>query len=110
MNILFAVKDDEIFLIEVNPRAYRTVPFFSKPIGHPLGKYTTWLMLEKKLTDIRFSYEILKSVSAKETVFPFISFSGADTELGPEMESTGEVMGTLRKLGRSLHESPSCCL
>ena len=46
MNILFAVKDDEIFLIEVNPRAYRTVPFFSKPIGHPLGKYTTWLMLE----------------------------------------------------------------
>ena len=46
MNILFAVKDDEIFLIEVNPFAYRTVPFFSKPIGHPLGKYTTWLMLE----------------------------------------------------------------
>ncbi len=54
MNIQFAVKDDEIFLIEVNPRAYRTVPFVSKPIGHPLGKYTTWLMLGQKMSDIGF--------------------------------------------------------
>ena len=93
MNIQFAVKDDEIFLIEVNPRASRTVPFVSKPIGHPLGKYTTCLMLGQKLSDIGFSYKTPESVSVKETVFPFISFSGADTELGPEMKSTGEVMG-----------------
>ena len=93
MNIQFAVKDDEIFLIEVNPRASRTVPFVSKSIGHPLAKYATWLMLGQKLSDIGFSYETPESVSVKETVFPFISFSGADTELGPEMKSTGEVMG-----------------
>ncbi len=101
MNIQFAVKDDEIFLIEVNPRASRTVPFVSKSVGHPLAKYATWLMLGQKLSDIGFSYKTLESVSVKETVFPFISFSGADTELGPEMKSTGEVMGR----GENLEEA-----
>jgi len=101
MNIQFAVKDDEIFLIEVNPRASRTVPFVSKSIGHPLAKYATWLMLGQKLSDIGFSYKTPESVSVKETVFPFISFSGADTELGPEMKSTGEVMGR----GENLEEA-----
>jgi carbamoyl-phosphate synthase large subunit len=101
MNIQFAVKDDEIFLIEVNPRASRTVPFVSKAIGHPLAKYATWLMLGLKLSEIGFSYEAPKTVSVKETVFPFVSFSGADTELGPEMKSTGEVMGR----GNSLEEA-----
>ena len=93
MNIQFAVKDDEIFLIEVNPRASRTIPFVSKSIGHPLVKYATWLMLGQKLSEIGFSFEMPETVSVKETVFPFVSFSGADTELGPEMKSTGEVMG-----------------
>jgi len=101
MNIQFAVKDDEIFLIEVNPRASRTVPFVSKSVGHPLAKYATWLMLGQKLSDIGFSYKTPESVSVKETVFPFISFSGADTELGPEMKSTGEVMGR----GENLEEA-----
>jgi len=98
MNIQFAVKDDEIFLIEVNPRASRTIPFVSKCIGHPLAKYATWLMLVQKLIDIEFSHEPPESVSVKETVFPFISFFGADTELGPEMKSTSEVMGRGEKL------------
>jgi carbamoyl-phosphate synthase large subunit len=101
MNIQFAVKGDEIFLIEVNPRASRTVPFVSKAIGHPLAKYATWLMLGLNLSEIGFSYEAPQTVSVKETVFPFVSFSGADTELGPEMKSTGEVMGR----GKSLEEA-----
>ncbi|MBT4184192.1 MAG: hypothetical protein HOE10_02950, partial [Deltaproteobacteria bacterium] len=105
MNILFAVKDDEIFLIEVNPRASRTVPFVSKSIGHPLAKYATWLMLGQKLSDIGFSYKTPESVSVKETVFPFISFSGADTELGPEMKSTGEVMGFDKDFGMAFAKS-----
>ncbi|MBC8257940.1 MAG: carbamoyl-phosphate synthase large subunit [SAR324 cluster bacterium] len=101
MNIQFAVKDDKIFLIEVNPRASRTVPFVSKAIGHPLAKYATWLMLGQKLKGIGFSYEVPETISVKETVFPFVSFSEADTELGPEMKSTGEVMGR----GNSLEEA-----
>ena len=101
MNIQFAVKDDEIFLIEVNPRSSRTVPFVSKAIGHPLAKYATWLMLGLNLSEIGFSYEVPETVSVKETVFPFVSFAGADTELGPEMKSTGEVMGR----GKNLEEA-----
>jgi len=101
MNIQFAVKDHEIFVIEVNPRASRTIPFVSKSIGHPLVKYATRLMLGQKLTEIGFSYEMPKTVSVKETVFPFVSFTGSDTELGPEMKSTGEVMGR----GENLEEA-----
>ena len=93
INIQFAVQDDEIFLIEVNPRASRTIPFVSKSISHPLAKYATWLMLGEQLSEIGFIYQTPNTVSVKETVFPFVSFSGADTELGPEMKSTGEVMG-----------------
>jgi carbamoyl-phosphate synthase large subunit len=105
MNIQFAVKGDEIFLIEVNPRASRTVPFVSKAIGHPLAKYATWLMLGLNLSEISFSYETPQTVSVKETVFPFVSFSGADTELGPEMKSTGEVMGISNTLGESFRRA-----
>jgi len=101
MNIQFAVKDDEIFLIEVNPRASRTIPFVSKSIGYPLVKYATLLMLGQKISEIGFSFEMPRTVSVKETVFPFVSFSGADTELGPEMKSTGEVMGR----GENLEEA-----
>lgn len=93
MNIQFAVKDGEIYIIEVNPRASRTVPFVSKAIGRPLAKYATYLMLGESLESLNFSYQAPDTFSVKETVFPFAKFAGADTELGPEMKSTGEVMG-----------------
>ncbi|MEC7423277.1 MAG: carbamoyl-phosphate synthase large subunit, partial [SAR324 cluster bacterium] len=93
MNIQFAVRDSEIFIIEANPRASRTVPFVSKSIGHPLAKYATRLMLGEKLSDLNYNYQPPDFFSIKETVFPFLKFAGTDTELGPEMKSTGEVMG-----------------
>ena len=93
MNVQFAVKDSEIYVIEVNPRASRTVPFVSKSIGHSIAKYATRLMLGESLKDLNFIYTAPTSFSVKETVFPFIRFAGADSELGPEMKSTGEVMG-----------------
>ncbi|HJM07926.1 MAG TPA: carbamoyl-phosphate synthase large subunit [SAR324 cluster bacterium] len=93
MNIQFAVRGTEIFIIEANPRASRTVPFVSKSIGHPLAKYATRLMLGEKLSDLNYKYQPPDFFSIKETVFPFLRFAGSDTELGPEMKSTGEVMG-----------------
>ena len=93
MNIQFAVRDSEIFIIEANPRASRTVPFVSKSIGHTLAKYATRLMLGEKLSDLNYKYQPPDFFSIKETVFPFLKFAGTDTELGPEMKSTGEVMG-----------------
>ena len=93
LNIQFAIRDSEIFVIEANPRASRTVPFVSKSIGHPLAKYATRLMLGEKLSDLNYKYQPPDFFSIKETVFPFLKFSGTDTELGPEMKSTGEVMG-----------------
>ena len=93
MNVQFAVRDSEIFIIEANPRASRTVPFVSKSIGHPLAKYATRLMLGEKLSDLNYKYQPPDFFSIKETVFPFLKFAGTDTELGPEMKSTGEVMG-----------------
>ena len=98
-NIQFAVKDNEVFLIEVNPRASRTVPFVSKSIGVPLAKLGTKIMIGKKLKELGFSKEIKpKHYSVKESVFPFIKFVKVDTILGPEMKSTGEVMGIDPKL------------
>ena len=94
MNIQFAVKDDEVFLIEVNPRASRTVPFVSKATGRPLAKIAARLMAGKTLAELKVSGDIIpKYVSVKEAVFPFVKFPGVDTLLGPEMKSTGEVMG-----------------
>jgi carbamoyl-phosphate synthase large subunit len=93
MNVQFAVKEDEVYVIEVNPRASRTVPFVSKSINHPLAKYATRLMLGGTLEGLDYRYEPPSLFSVKETVFPFARFSGSDTELGPEMKSTGEVMG-----------------
>ena len=93
MNVQFAVKDAQVYVIEVNPRASRTVPFVSKTIGQPLAKYATRLMLGDSLESLNFSYVPPKTVAVKETVFPFAKFAGADLELGPEMKSTGEVMG-----------------
>lgn len=94
MNIQFAIKDDTVYLIEVNPRASRTVPFVSKAIGKPLARIATKLMLGKTLKELNFTKEIIpKHISVKEAVFPFLKFPGVDTILGPEMRSTGEVMG-----------------
>ncbi|QKI88982.1 carbamoyl-phosphate synthase large subunit [Thiomicrorhabdus xiamenensis] len=94
MNTQFAVKGDDIYVLEVNPRASRTVPFVSKAIGHPLAKIAARCMVGQKLQDQNFTTEVKPSnYSVKEAVFPFIKFLGVDPILGPEMKSTGEVMG-----------------
>lgn len=94
MNIQFAVQQDAVFIIEVNPRASRTVPFVSKAIGVPLAKIASRVMAGKTLEELDFTEEVIPShVAVKEAVFPFIKFPGVDTLLGPEMKSTGEVMG-----------------
>lgn len=94
MNIQFAVKDDIIYLLEVNPRASRTVPFVSKATNRPLAKLAARVMAGKSLEDLKIGGEIVPSyISVKEAVFPFVKFPGVDTLLGPEMKSTGEVMG-----------------
>jgi len=94
MNAQFAVQRENVFVLEVNPRASRTVPFVSKAIGVPLAKMAARIMVGKKLKELGLIHEILpKHVSVKEAVFPFNKFPGVDTLLGPEMKSTGEVMG-----------------
>jgi len=94
MNVQFAVKGRDVWVLEVNPRASRTIPFISKAIGHPLAKLAAKVMTGKKLTELGFTKEIWpKYFSVKESVFPFSKFPGQDILLGPEMRSTGEVMG-----------------
>ncbi len=94
INLQFAVKDWEVYIIEVNPRASRTVPFVSKATGVPLAKLATKIMIGKTLDELGFTKEIIpKHICVKESVFPFLKFPGVDTILGPEMKSTGEVMG-----------------
>lgn len=95
MNCQYAITaSGEVFLLEANPRASRTVPFVSKAIGHPLAKYAALVMSGKSLQDLNFTKEVIpKHVSVKEAVLPFEKFQGADVILGPEMRSTGEVMG-----------------
>ncbi len=102
MNIQFAVKDDVIFLLEVNPRASRTAPFVSKATGRPLAKIAARLMSGKTLAELGIHGDIIpKHVSVKESVFPFAKFPGVDTLLGPEMKSTGEVMGIDMEFGKA---------
>jgi carbamoyl-phosphate synthase large subunit len=94
MNIQYAVKDNEVYILEVNPRASRTVPFVSKAIGVPLAKLAALAMVGRKLSDLGFTTEIIpRHFSVKEAVFPFKRFPGIDIVLSPEMKSTGEVMG-----------------
>jgi carbamoyl-phosphate synthase large subunit len=94
INVQFAVKNRDVYVLEVNPRASRTVPFVSKAIGVPLAKIGTKVMAGKSLEELGFTEEIVpKHICVKESVFPFIKFPGVDTILGPEMKSTGEVMG-----------------
>jgi len=106
MNIQYAVKDDVIYVLEVNPRASRTVPFVSKATGIPLAKLATKVILGKTLKELGFTSEVFPShVSVKEAVFPFSRFPGVDTLLGPEMKSTGEVMGIDRSFGVAFAKS-----
>ena len=94
MNIQFAVQGDDVYILEVNPRASRTVPFVSKAIGVPLAKLAALVMAGAKLEELGFTKEFVpKHFSVKEAVFPFTRFPGVDVVLSPEMKSTGEVMG-----------------
>ena len=102
MNIQFAIQNEDVFVLEVNPRASRTVPYVSKAIGRPLAKVAASCMAGKTLAQIGATSEIVPPYySVKEAVFPFIKFPGVDTILGPEMRSTGEVMG----VGKSFSEA-----
>jgi carbamoyl-phosphate synthase large subunit len=93
MNVQFAVKDNEVYLIEVNPRASRTVPFVAKAVGTPLAKIAARVMAGEALSGLGEVRRITNYVAVKESVFPFARFPGTDPVLGPEMKSTGEVMG-----------------
>ena len=102
MNVQFAVKDEEVYVLEVNPRASRTSPFVSKAIGVPLAKLAAKIMSGRTLADLGFTEEVIpKHFCVKEAVFPFIKFPGIDITLGPEMRSTGEVMGLDSDFGRA---------
>lgn len=94
INIQYCIKAGELYIIEANPRASRTVPFVAKAIGHPIATYASLLMSGKRLADLNFTQEpVIDHVAVKEVVLPFSKFPGADMLLGPEMRSTGEVMG-----------------
>jgi carbamoyl-phosphate synthase large subunit len=106
MNVQFAVKKDEIYILEVNPRASRTIPFVSKATGVPLAKIAAKVMAGKTLRELGITEEKeIKHVAVKEAVFPFDKFPGVDTILGPEMKSTGEVMGIDEDFGRAFWKS-----
>jgi carbamoyl-phosphate synthase large subunit len=102
MNVQFAVKKDEIYILEVNPRASRTIPFVSKATGVPLAKIAAKVMAGRTLKELGVTAQKeMKHVAVKEAVFPFDKFPGVDTILGPEMKSTGEVMGVDEDFGRA---------
>jgi carbamoyl-phosphate synthase large subunit len=106
MNIQWAIKGNELFILEVNPRASRTVPYVSKSIGVPLAKLASKVMVGLKLKDLGFTEEIFPEYyTVKEAVFPFVKFSGTDLILGPEMKSTGEVMGIDTDFGMAFYKS-----
>tara|TARA_R110001606_G_scaffold361754_7_gene515191 strand:+ start:88392 stop:91610 length:3219 start_codon:yes stop_codon:yes gene_type:complete len=106
MNTQFAVQGDKIFILEVNPRASRTVPYVSKAIGVPLAKVAARCMAGRSLVEQGVTKEVIpKYFSVKEAVFPFIKFQGVDPILGPEMKSTGEVMGVGRTFGEAFAKS-----
>jgi len=108
MNIQFAIQDNTIYLIEVNPRASRTVPFVSKAIGRPLAKIAARCMAGVSLAEQGITEEIIpQHFSVKEAVFPFVKFPGVDPLLGPEMKSTGEVMGIGKTFGEAFAKAQS---
>ena len=106
INIQFAIKNDEIYIIEVNPRASRTVPFVSKATGYPLTKIATKVIMGKKLKDLGITQDFeMNYVAVKEPVFPFNRFPGSDPSPGPEMRSTGEVMGIGASFGEAFYKA-----
>ncbi len=106
MNVQFAIKGDDVYVLEVNPRASRTVPFVSKAIGRPLAKVSARCMAGTSLVDQGMTEEIIpEHFSVKEAVFPFIKFPGVDPILGPEMKSTGEVMGVGKTFAEAFWKS-----
>ena len=110
MNVQFAIKNDKIFVLEVNPRASRTIPFVSKAIGVPLAKIASQIMAGKTLQETGFTQEIVPDYfSVKAPVFPFDRFPGANSELGPEMKSTGEVMGIDYNLDQAVAKAQKAC-
>jgi len=106
MNVQYAVKDNTLYILEVNPRASRTVPFVSKATGVPLAKLATKVMMGHKLIDLGFAKQVIpKHHAVKEAAFPFNRFDNVDTLLGPEMKSTGEVMGIDDSFGLAFAKS-----
>jgi carbamoyl-phosphate synthase large subunit len=105
MNVQYAIKDGVIYVLEVNPRASRTVPFVAKVVGTPFAKIAARVMAGDKLASFGLKPQTLKHVGVKEAVFPFNRFPGVDTVLGPEMRSTGEVMGLDRSFGIAFAKS-----
>src|SRR4030066_1391833 len=106
MNIQYAIKNDVIYVLEVNPRASRTVPFISKATGVPWAKVAAKVMVGKRLHDLGSDGEVeIHHIAVKESVFPFNRFYGVDTILGPEMKSTGEVMGIDMDFGMAFAKS-----
>ena len=109
LNIQFAIKGECLYVLEVNPRASRTVPFVSKATGMPLAKFAAKIMAGKKIADFPFiDPQALEHISVKESVLPFSRFSGVDIILGPEMKSTGEVMGVDLTFGAAFAKSQIC--
>ena len=102
MNVQFAVKDDEVYVLEVNPRASRTVPFVAKSTGRPIAKLAAQIMAGRKLAELEIDSAVRPHMAVKEAVFPFARFPGVDLILGPEMKSTGEVMGIDNEFGRAV--------
>ena len=110
MNVQYAIKNDEIYVLEVNPRASRTIPFVSKAIGVPLAKLAARVMAGKTLEELGFTREIEPAYfSVKVPVFPFNRFPGSNTRLGPEMKSTGEVMGIDTDVSRAFAKAQKAC-
>ena len=106
MNIQYAIKDDVVYVLEVNPRASRTTPFVSKATGTPLAKAAARIMVGQSLAAQGLTEDLtVKRIFIKESVFPFLKFPGSDTVLGPEMKSTGEVMGVSRDFGMAFAKS-----
>ena len=106
MNIQYAIQDDDVYVLEVNPRASRTIPFVSKAIGIPLAKLAALVMAGFKLKDLGYTEEVIpRHKSVKEAVFPFARFPGIDVILSPEMKSTGEVMGIDKSEGMAFLKS-----
>ncbi|MEO1199088.1 MAG: carbamoyl-phosphate synthase large subunit [Pseudomonadota bacterium] len=105
MNVQYAIRDDEVFVLEVNPRASRTVPFVAKTIGAPIAKIAAKVMTGQALASFGLKPKALDHVAVKEAVFPFARFPGVDTVLGPEMRSTGEVMGLDRDYATAFAKS-----